>query len=154
LVALIAVNFYSEVNSIDVGYSSLKITKVLRVVILACSVLAGGANADVVVIDSPLMASFAMSDGPCPADFFQLPLHPQARLCRVFADELPASLTYHVDTDQQSASAFYQQQLGQAQSIRSLKGRTILQYKGKQQTIIISDDGKGSQIDILVKSRD
>lgn len=90
----------------------------------------------------------------CPPEFFQLPLHPQASLCLVFDETLPASLTYHAKADQNSTKTFYTDQLGQAQSEESLKGRIVLQYKNGEQTIVISPDGAGSQVDILVKNND
>ena len=112
------------------------------------------ANDDVIAIESASAESLYMPNDPCPTAFFQLPLYPHARLCQVFADQLPASLTYHADTDQESAKAFYQQQLGEAESESILKGRIVLQYKSTAQIIVISDDGSGSQIDILVKAND
>ena len=88
----------------------------------------------------------------CPDSFFDLPLYPEANLCLVFDQELPASLTYHAKASQDITKDFYKQQLGPALSEEQLKGRIVLQYKGGEQTIIISPDGAGSQVDILVKS--
>jgi hypothetical protein len=137
-----------------VGYSSLKLTKVLLIAALATSAIDAVGNDETTVIESASLGSLQMSNESCPGGFFQLPLYPQARLCQVFADHLPASLTYHADTDQQSVVAFYRQQLGPAERENMLKGRRILQYKNAMQTIIISNDGSGSQIDILVKASD
>jgi hypothetical protein len=154
LVALITASFYSEANYTDLGCSSLKLINLLLFATLATSAIDAVADDDAIAIENASEPSLTMPNEPCPAAFFQLPLHPQARLCQVFADQLPASLTYHADTDQQSAIAFYQQQLGQAESESNLKGRIVLQYKSTAQTIIISEDGSGSQIDILVKASD
>ena len=130
----------------------MKLIKLLIVAALATSTIDAVANDDAVVVKSASVAALSLSKETCPPAFFQLPLYPQARLCQVFSGHLPASLIYHADTDQQSAVAFYQQQLGQAESERSFKGRTILQYKSAGQIIVISDDGRGSQIDILIKA--
>lgn len=88
----------------------------------------------------------------CPSDFHALPLYPNAKYCQLFAEELPASMSYFAIADQQTAKAFYIEQLGPAEDEKLLKGRIILQYASGQKTLIISKDGQGSQIDILIKS--
>jgi hypothetical protein len=90
----------------------------------------------------------------CPNDFFQLPLYPQARMCQIFADELPASLVYHSDADQETTKAYYVESLGQAETENTLKGRIVLQYNNGDHIIIISEDGNGSQVDILIKEQE
>ena len=88
----------------------------------------------------------------CPDDFFTLPLYPNAKFCQLFADELPASMSYFAVSDQQTTKAFYLEQLGQAEDEKILKGRIVLQYANGQKVVVISKDGQGSQIDILIKS--
>jgi hypothetical protein len=88
----------------------------------------------------------------CPADFYTMPLYPNAKFCQLFAEELPASMSYFAISDQESAKAFYLDQLGQAEDEQMLKGRIVLQYGNGQQVVVISKDGQGSQIDILIKS--
>ncbi|MFT5839845.1 MAG: hypothetical protein ACI9UT_002356 [Flavobacteriales bacterium] len=88
----------------------------------------------------------------CPQDFYTLPLYPNAKFCQLFAGELPASISYFVISNQQTAKAFYLKQLGQAEDEKMLKGRIILQYDNAQKVVVISKDGQGSQIDILIKS--
>lgn len=89
---------------------------------------------------------------PCPAQFYSLPLYPDAKLCQLFDDALPASLTYHATTDQQSTQEFYTNELGQADSVKELKGRIVLEYENANKIIVISKDGAGTQVDVLVKS--
>tara|TARA_R110000868_G_scaffold150167_6_gene373156 strand:- start:2660 stop:3178 length:519 start_codon:yes stop_codon:yes gene_type:complete len=88
----------------------------------------------------------------CPADFYTLPLYPNAKFCQLFAEELPASMSYFAISDQQTAKQFYLDKLGQAQDEKMLKGRIVLQYSNGQKVVVISKDGQGSQIDILIKS--
>lgn len=88
----------------------------------------------------------------CPQDFYTVPLYPNAKFCQLFAEELPASMSYFALSDQQTAKAFYLEQLGQAEDEKMLKGRIVLQYSNGQKVLIISKDGQGSQIDILIKS--
>jgi hypothetical protein len=88
----------------------------------------------------------------CPADFFTLPLYPNAKFCQLFAPGLPASMSYFASSDQQSAKEFYINELGQAEQEKILNGRIVLQYSNGQKVLVISKDGQGSQIDILIKS--
>ena len=90
----------------------------------------------------------------CPADFYTLPLYPNAKFCQLFAEELPASMSYFAISDQQTTKAFYIEKLGQAEDEEMLKGRIVLQYSNGQKVVVISKDGQGSQIDILIKSAD
>ena len=92
------------------------------------------------------------SSPTCPADFYTLPLYPQAKFCQLFAEELPASLSYFAISDQQTAKNFYLEQLGEAEDETMLNGRIVLQYANGQKVVVISKDGQGSQIDILIKS--
>jgi len=88
----------------------------------------------------------------CPQDFHTLPIYPNAKFCQLFNEELPASMSYFAISDQQSAKDFYISQLGQAEDEKMLKGRIVLQYSNGQKVVVISKDGQGSQIDILIKS--
>jgi hypothetical protein len=88
----------------------------------------------------------------CPQEFYTLPIYPDAKLCQLFAGELPASMSYFAVSDQQTARAFYVEQLGQAEDEKILHGRIVLQYSNGQKVLVISKDGRGSQIDILIKS--
>ncbi len=88
----------------------------------------------------------------CPADFYQLPIFPGAKLCQIFDGSVPASLIYHAAADPQTTQTFYQQQLGQADNITQLKGRIMMEYKDSDKIIVISKDGNGSQVDVLIKS--
>ncbi|MCF2949501.1 hypothetical protein L0668_15380 [Paraglaciecola aquimarina] len=101
--------------------------------------------------DRPIL-DITMHSEKCPESFYALPVLPQAKFCQQFSADLPASMSYHVNNDQQTAAQFYLEKMGQAQSQETLKGRIVLQYKNGNKIVIISADGNGSQIDILVKS--
>ena len=98
-------------------------------------------------IDKPIFV-----DNQCPTNFYQLPLFPGAKLCQVFADGVPASMIYHASADQQTTQLFYQQNLGEADNVILLKGRILMEYADSTKIIVISKDGNGSQVDVLVKS--
>ncbi|MCC2617431.1 hypothetical protein LJ739_14355 [Aestuariibacter halophilus] len=94
-----------------------------------------------------------MQTSACPTAFHDVPLHPDARWCQSFDDSLPASLSHFVPQQQQQVIAFYQQSLGDAERQQTVHGRTLLQYSGGQFTIVVSDDGQGAQVDILVREQ-
>jgi hypothetical protein len=90
----------------------------------------------------------------CPENFYTLPLYPNAKFCRLFAEGLPSSMSYFASSNQKTTKAFYVEQLGQAEDEKILHGRIVLQYSNGQKVVVISKDGKGSQIDILIKSEE
>ena len=90
------------------------------------------------------------ADNICPAMFYQLTLSGDARLCQIFADQLPASLSYHSDHSPAQSEAFYRAQITQPVKVSKVKDRTLIEYKNRNKIIVISKDGKGSQIDIRV----
>jgi hypothetical protein len=90
----------------------------------------------------------------CPESFYSLPLYPNAKFCQLFAEKLPASMSYFAISDQQTTKAFYIEKLGPAEDEKTLHGRIVLQYSNAQKVLVISKDGQGSQIDILIKSVD
>lgn len=95
----------------------------------------------------------AMADqqDACPDTFYALPLFPDASLCQVFDGELPATLTYHAKADLQKTRDYYIAQLGKPEQEELKKGRIVLQYGASGKVLILSPDGSGSQVDILVK---
>jgi hypothetical protein len=87
----------------------------------------------------------------CPAQFHALPLAPMASFCQIFDEALPASMSYFANLKQEVVKDFYIETLGTPNQDVIEKGRHLLSYQDRQLTIIISPDGAGSQIDILLK---
>jgi hypothetical protein len=107
-------------------------------IIIACSGL------------STMAHSTSMS---CPTQFHELPLAPSAGFCQVFDQELPASMSYFANLNQAAVKDFYLEALGTPNQDVMEKGRNLLNYQDRQLTIVISPDGIGSQIDILLKDK-
>ena len=61
-------------------------------------------------------------------------------------------MIYHANADQQTTQSFYETKLGPATSVKLLKGRILLEYDDSNKIIVISKDGDGSQVDVLVKT--
>lgn len=87
---------------------------------------------------------------PCPSHFFKVPLPTESKYCQLFNQGLPASLSYFADIDQTVAKSFYLRALGQPFKDTIANGRNVLQFQRGEHTVIISKDGNGTQIDILV----
>ncbi|WP_299080300.1 hypothetical protein [uncultured Paraglaciecola sp.] len=96
--------------------------------------------------------SLGVRGATCQENFYALPIYPNAKYCQLFAEQLPASMSYFSISAPQDAKDFYINQLGQADHENVLKGRIVLQYSSGQKIIVISKDGQGSQVDVLIKS--
>lgn len=88
---------------------------------------------------------------PCPNEFHQLPVYPGAKLCQLFDDTFPATLTYHAKVGIDVAANFYLKELGDTSKDAQIKGRRVLRFNNDNPIVIISKDGQGSQVDILMK---
>jgi hypothetical protein len=92
----------------------------------------------------------SMQAQSCPVTFNQVPIPESGKLCQIFAADFPASMVLHVPQVPNAIVQFYQdtQLFGEAQLI---KERFMMQSEDKNTTVIVSADGEGSQVDILVK---
>lgn len=88
----------------------------------------------------------------CPDHFYQVKLPNDGKLCQVFAADLPASMIFYVPQLPEAVIAFYKQNTTTFNTTRHVKDRVLLQSEDKNTTLIISSDGKGTQVDVLVKS--
>ncbi|MEP0355422.1 MAG: hypothetical protein ABJH06_08350 [Paraglaciecola sp.] len=122
---------------------------ILKPATLLMMAISSNLIADELVIDEQVAPTVSKV---CPTDFFALPLYPNAKFCQLFDTKLPATLSYFAVDDQQTTKDFYLQELGEAEDEEMLKGRIVLQYEKGEKVVIISKDGAGSQVDILVKS--
>lgn len=92
----------------------------------------------------------AFNSQACPTEFFQVPIPVGGKLCQIFATDLPASMVLYVPQTPQSVVDFYQNN-DQFQTANASKQRYLIQSKDNNITVIVSADGAGSQVDILVK---
>lgn len=86
---------------------------------------------------------------PCPEQFNSVKIHTDGKFCQVFAAEFPASMVMHVTQAPASVVDFY---ANEYPVVKEIKSRTVMQTEDKNTTLIISSDGEGTQVDILVKS--
>lgn len=105
-----------------------------------------------VLVTAPLlMTNITMAQPACPERFHTIPVMQDAKFCQQFDDKLPASLSFYSDATPQTALVYYLEEMSGAQQSSS-KGRQLLQSPQGTWVIVISADGEGSQVDILVKA--
>ncbi|MBT1452496.1 hypothetical protein KJ365_16560, partial [Glaciecola sp. XM2] len=95
--------------------------------------------------------SMGMPSVSCPERFNDVEIPKTGKLCQIFAADFPATMVFHVTQPPQEVVQFYQNTQAYGAST-AVKKRFMLQSDDKNTTIIISADGEGSQVDVLVKS--
>ncbi|MEM0910388.1 MAG: hypothetical protein AAGJ37_05395 [Pseudomonadota bacterium] len=94
-------------------------------------------------------ASIKAETRVCPSDFNSVKIPDDGKFCQVFAADFPASMVLHIP---QSPAAVIDYYSAEYPIVKEIKSRTLLQTADKNTTLIISEDGEGTQVDILVKS--
>lgn len=89
----------------------------------------------------------------CPAAFHGIDIPTDASACLLFADALPASLTYHSKQTSNELLAFFRQRLDGPISQRLSQNRILMRLQNDHKIIVISPDGAGSQVDILINPK-
>ena len=87
----------------------------------------------------------------CPKQFFDLQLPENGKLCQLFDKELPASMIFFVPQSPSKVAEFFTQTSNLFENSTQIKSRLVLQSNDKNITLIVSEDGKGSQVDVLIK---
>jgi hypothetical protein len=102
----------------------------------------------------PAIATSALSTQPqittCPATFHQVVIHNEARQCQRFDTQLPASLIYFVAATPDAMLAYYLTTMPELDIKAKIHDRVLLVSTDESVRIVVSADGKGAQIDILV----
>jgi hypothetical protein len=88
----------------------------------------------------------------CPDTFYQLKLPRNGKLCQVFAADLPASMIFFVPDAPSYVIEYFTQDSATFSINKQIKGRYMMQSSDKNTTLIISSDGEGTQVDVLVKT--
>jgi len=89
---------------------------------------------------------------PCPANFYDVEIPQNGKICQLFASELPASIVFFVPQQPDEVLRFYTQDTSQFSTSISVQHRYVLHSHNNNSTVIISKDGEGSQVDILVNN--
>ncbi|MBO1256354.1 hypothetical protein J3L16_11740 [Alteromonas sp. 5E99-2] len=100
-----------------------------------------------------LSTSNTHAEGPevstCPNKFHSLTVHEEAKLCQIFDSTPPFSMVYHVKEMPDDVIAFFLRNKNLSMASRE-NNRTLIMNDSKTHRVVVSPDGNGSQIDILV----
>lgn len=86
----------------------------------------------------------------CPREFYNVSLPTNGKLCQVFANELPASMVFFVPQAPAEVVEYYQTPDNQFSKVKEIKQRFVLQNQNDTVRLIVSKDGQGSQVDVLI----
>lgn len=86
----------------------------------------------------------------CPAEFFAVKVHEDAKQCQPFDTDMPASMVYFIGQTPDAIVAFYLALMPEL-SLKSSHNERVLMVNDKQNVrVVVSPDGEGAQVDILV----
>jgi hypothetical protein len=94
----------------------------------------------------------AAPEQKCPSEFNQIKIPLDGKLCQIFAADYPASMVMFIPKAPNEVISNYLAAHPELTQTKQVKSRTLLQSKDKNTTLVVSADGQGTQVDILVKS--
>ena len=94
----------------------------------------------------------AQPERKCPTEFNQIKIPLDGKLCQIFAADYPASMVMFIPKAPTEVISNYLAAHPELTQTKQIKSRTLLQSKDKNTTLVVSADGQGTQVDILVKS--
>ncbi len=87
----------------------------------------------------------------CPEQFHSVNIPETGKLCQIFGSNFPASMIFFVPKPPEVVLNDFTQNSDMFTEAKRSKGRYLLSSKDNNTTIIISHDGQGTQVDVLVK---
>jgi hypothetical protein len=94
----------------------------------------------------------AIRSEDCPANFNKVSIPVNGKLCQIFAADFPASMILFIPQTPEEVIQYYLASSDSFVEPKKIKKRTMLKSTDNNTTLIISKDGDGTQVDILVKS--
>ena len=124
-------------------FTPRKLILVTSLMVMASSLVATDSMATTAPESQPQISS-------CPTEFFAVKIHGDARQCQPFDTEMPASMVYFIGDTPDAIVAYYLALMPDL----SLKGehneRVLLVNDAQNVRVVVSPDGDGAQVDILV----
>lgn len=126
------------------------------ITISACSLLMTvTALADTLTVNETVTGPAA---AVCPGEFHSIVIPATAKQCQLFDtsvnDEIvPASMVYFVADSKDNVISFYQQAIPELTVHSTFNERTLLVANDNAIRVVVSPDGNGSQVDILVTAK-
>lgn len=120
-----------------------KLILVTSLMVMASSFMAADSVATTAPESQPAISS-------CPADFFKVKVHEEAKQCQPFDTEIPASMVYFIGDTPDAIVAYYLALMPEL-SLKGEHNRRVLLLNDTQNIrVVVSPDGEGAQVDILV----
>jgi hypothetical protein len=94
----------------------------------------------------------AIRSEECPENFNKVSIPVNGKLCQIFAADFPASMILFIPQTPEEVVQYYLASSNSFVEPKKIKKRTMLKSADNNTTLIISKDGSGTQVDILVKS--
>ena len=121
--------------------------------IVFCLALASAVSntcfADTIAVDTSSKQAIVS----CPAEFQQVKISNDAKQCQAFEKDTSAVIVYHSPRSPSEILNEYQAAHPLLKPHPPIKGRTLLSSQDKAVRVVISPDNTGSQVDILVTSK-
>ncbi|MCW8106971.1 hypothetical protein OPS25_00455 [Alteromonas ponticola] len=86
----------------------------------------------------------------CPDSFFSVTLPTNAKQCQVFDTDKPASLIFFSPANKDAMIQHFQSSTPALKVTSSFNDYTLLTGEDDAVRIVVSSDGKGSQVDVLI----
>lgn len=121
-----------------------------------CSLLFSGlAMADTLAVDNTQSMPAATA---CPGTFHNIVIPTSAKQCQLFDtavgdNVIPASMVYFMADTKDNVIRFYQQAIPELTVHSTFNERTLLVANNNAIRVVVSPDGDGTQVDILVTAK-
>ncbi len=121
-----------------------------------CSLLFSGVTlADTLAVES---AATGPASAPCPVEFHSIVIPETAKQCQLFDtaledDVIPASMVYFMADSKDDVIRFYQQAIPDLTIHSTFNERTLMVANDNAIRLVVSPDGSGTQVDILVTAK-
>jgi hypothetical protein len=96
--------------------------------------------------------NIAIRSEGCPENFNKVSIPVNGKLCQIFAADFPASMILFIPQTPEEVVQYYLASSDSFIEPKKIKKRTMLKSADNNTILIISKDGGGTQVDILVKS--
>ncbi|NMH59302.1 hypothetical protein [Alteromonas ponticola] len=86
----------------------------------------------------------------CPGSFFTVDLPTDAKQCQLFDTDTPASMVFFSPANKDTMIQHFQSTIPSLKVMSTFNDYTLLMGEEDTIRIIVSTDGKGSQVDVLI----
>lgn len=130
-------------KSLTMKFTPRKLILTTSLMVLATSLMATDSIATTAPESQPQISA-------CPGEFFAVKIHEDAKQCQPFDTELPASMVYFIGDTPDAIVAYYLALMPDLSLKGDHNGRVLLVNQAQNIRVVVSPDGEGAQVDVLV----